>query len=81
MLASASCVGKNIKVVQQFIFYIIIHNHDHHYHVMLIAQSSLTRFCHLYRTSLLADPLDCIQYPYRADECKSLLVRQQWCAH
>ena len=39
---------------------------------------SLSLSVHLYRPSLRAGPLDCIQYPHRADVCQFLLVGQHW---
>ena len=58
--------------LSKYIVYIYIYIYIYHYQVLLIAQSSLT-ICPN-RPSLPANPLDSIQYPHRADVCKSLLV-------
>ena len=46
----------------------------HHHQVMLVAQIPLTLSQHPTLPSLLIGPLDGIQCPHTADECKSLLV-------
>ena len=57
---------------------------NHHCHqVVLVAGISLTPplAIHPYQGSILVSPLDCIQYPHRAEECMSLLVGQPSFAH
>ena len=60
----------------------LTHTHTQHTHTLSLSLSlSLSLAIYPYQSLLLISPLDCIQSPLRADECKFLLIGLHQCFH